>query len=295
VVVHQDNRSGGGDDGQAEDSQRVNQDRVVSSERNDLVRFDAAAGVNQQNSEALALRVEIRILLDVQAPVLGGFLRCVAKLQGVRCGAFAERDDFVFVGLRSEFERFDEVVHSGKVRGEVHGIYGSHGSNEGGGRRGPSRTGPCPPYLVNLCCDLFGGAGGAVVPVGITFIIGGGFRCLGFFLTQGCDGTGEPDFILLLWLLLAPWECLSARVLPAFAGVVPMETKLRKVGAYGLGGLFGKGDPDPLANYFGQFVLFGHPAAEFFEDFFDGQFPVEIALGKIHKGFDLARGRRSEV
>ena len=35
-------------------------------------------------------------------------------------------------------------------------------------------------------------------------------------------------------------------------------------------GRFGKGDPNPFANYFGQFVLGRIPTAKFFEDFLNG-------------------------
>ncbi len=91
----------------------------------------------------------------------------------------------------------------------------------------------------------------------------------------------EPNFILLLWLVLAARKGLTARVLPAFAGVVPMKTKLREIGADGFGWLFGKCNPYPFANYFGQLVLGRHPAAEFFEDFFNGEFAVEVAFGEV--------------
>src|SRR5205823_5717011 len=106
----------------------------------------------------------------------------------------------------------------------------------------------------------------------------------------GGGGGGKPDGIFLAGFLLAARKRLAARVLPAFAGIVPMETKLRKIGAYSFGGRFGKGDPDPFANYFGKLVLLGHPAAEFFEDLFNRKFPVEIAFGKIDVRFDVARG-----
>src|SRR5439155_17061642 len=115
--VHKHKRGGGGDDGQPENGERVNQNRVVSSKRNDLMRFDSAAGVKQQDGKAFAFRVEIGIARNVQAPVFGGFLRGVAKQQGFRRGAFAERYDFVFVGLRVEFEGRDKRGLSVEGRG----------------------------------------------------------------------------------------------------------------------------------------------------------------------------------
>ncbi len=77
---------------------------------------------------------------------------------------------------------------------------------------------------------------------------------------------GEIGGVLFPRLLLAAGQGLAARVLPAFASIVPMEAKLREVGADLLSGLLGEGDPNPLANDFGEFVLAGHPALENRED-----------------------------
>ena len=41
-----------------------------------------------------------------------------------------------------------------------------------------------------------------------------------------------------------------------------MEAKLREVGAERLNRLLGEGNPNPLANYFGEFVRAGYPLAE---------------------------------
>ena len=77
----------------------------------------------------------------------------------------------------------------------------------------------------------------------------------------------------------------SMVTVPAFADVVPVEAKLRELGVYALKGRFGKRNPNPFANYFGEFELLGHPTFQFFEDLLDGEFPVEIAFRKIHIGF----------
>ena len=89
------------------------------------------------------------------------------------------------------------------------------------------------------------------------------------FLAQGGDAGRKPDVVFFAGFLRSAWECFSARVLPAFAGVVPMETNLLKVSAYALGGWFGKGNPDPFSNYFGKVVLRGKPAFKFLQYFFD--------------------------
>ena len=105
-------------------------------------------------------------------------------------------------------------------------------------------------------------------------------------------GHRKPDFVLLAGFLRSARERLPARVLPAFAGVVPMETKLAKVGAYAFNRRFREGNPNPFANYFGKGVLGRHPAAERFEDFFNRQFSVVVAFRKIHIRFcGFLRGR----
>ena len=106
VVVHEDKRRCASHDGQTENADRVDKDRVVRAERNEVMRFDPSAGVKEQDSKAFAFGVEIGVLRQVEAPVLGGLFGCVAKVQGVRRGAFAERYDLVFVGLRVESEGF---------------------------------------------------------------------------------------------------------------------------------------------------------------------------------------------
>ncbi len=55
---------------------------------------------------------------------------------------------------------------------------------------------------------------------------------------------------------------LAAGVLPALAGVVPVEAELRELAAQLLGGRLGEGDPDPLADNFGEVVSLGNPLAE---------------------------------
>ena len=78
------------------------------------MRFDSAAGVEKQHREAFAFGVEIGVGGHVQAPVVGGFLRGVAKLQAFRRGAFPEGDNLVLVGLRVEFEGLNKLVQTGQ-------------------------------------------------------------------------------------------------------------------------------------------------------------------------------------
>src|ERR1039458_1643417 len=81
-----------------------------------------SAGVKQQDGEAFAFRVEIRIARNVHPPVVGCLLRRVAQLQAFGCRTFAQGYNLVFVGLPVESERLNKLVQSGKIRRCVHGL-----------------------------------------------------------------------------------------------------------------------------------------------------------------------------
>ncbi len=114
VVVHEHQRGGGGHDGEAEHWQRVDQERVVGADAEEVVGFDAAAGVEEQHREAFTFGVEGFGLGDVQAPVGGGGFRGIAKGHVVGGAGFAEGNDFVNVGGGSEAEGFDDFVQPGE-------------------------------------------------------------------------------------------------------------------------------------------------------------------------------------
>jgi hypothetical protein len=46
----------------------------------------------------------------MSSPVIGGLRRRLAQLHGIGCGAFPQGNNFPFLGLRREFQRFDDVV-----------------------------------------------------------------------------------------------------------------------------------------------------------------------------------------
>ena len=97
VIVRQYDGGGTGHDCQPEHGDGMHEQGIVSSNRNDVMAFDPAAGVQEQNAKAFTLRIEVRIGRHMQAPVIGGFLRRVAKLQVLGRGAFPQRSHLVFV------------------------------------------------------------------------------------------------------------------------------------------------------------------------------------------------------
>src|SRR4051812_30398085 len=88
----------------------------------------------------------------------------------------------------------------------------------------------------------------------------------------GGDAGREKGAVFFAGLFLTAGEGFAARVLPDFAGIIPVKAKLAEVGADAFNGRFRERNPNPFANYFGKGVLGRHPAAERFEDFFNWQF-----------------------
>ena len=233
----------------------------MGAEGNNLMGFDAAAGVEEQHREAFAFGVEIGVGGHVQAPIVGGFLRGVAKLQGFRRGAFAERDNLILVGLRVEFEGLNKLVQTGQswLRGDIHKML----KGEIVKVEMATSPQPSPPEAERAgkgdrsCGDAVGGEIGCVFLAGVLLAAGKG---------------SAPD-----------WPP-TARVLPTPAGVIPMEAKLREVGAKLFNRLLGEGYPNPFANYFGEFVGAGYPLAESVEDFINRELAVAVAFLEIHVG-----------
>ena len=63
-----------------------------------------------------------------------------------------------------------------------------------------------------------------------------------------------------------------------------MKAKLREVGAKLFNRLLGEGNPNPFANYFGEFVRAGYPLAESVEDFINRELAIAVAFLEIHVG-----------
>ena len=61
VIMREHNGVGGGHNGQPEHFAGVNQNRVLRANANQIMAFDAAAGIEHQDNEAFTLGVEIRM------------------------------------------------------------------------------------------------------------------------------------------------------------------------------------------------------------------------------------------
>jgi len=87
------------------------------------VAFDFAAGVQKQDGQTFAFRVEMGMGGNVQFPVVGGFVGVVAKLQGVGRGTLAQGRYPVFIGAGGKLERLDKRFHAGEKWCGVHGDF----------------------------------------------------------------------------------------------------------------------------------------------------------------------------
>ena len=65
-----------------------------------------------------------------------------------------------------------------------------------------------------------------------------------------------------------------------------MKAELGELAADLLDGLVGEGDPDPLADDFGEVVLGGQPTAQQFEKALGREGAVVLALLEVHIGKD---------
>ena len=116
VVVGQEESGGGGHNGEAEYLERVNQERVVGAYADEVMGFDAAAGVEEEDGKAFAFGVEGFGVGNVQAPIGGGGFWGVAKGHLVGGPGLAEGDDLVNVGRGSEAEGLDDLVQTRQRR-----------------------------------------------------------------------------------------------------------------------------------------------------------------------------------
>ena len=71
---------GTGHDGHSEDLPRMNQHGIENSHSHDGVTLDPPSGVEHQDHEEFDFRIEVRIGLHMQPPVVGRPFRCIAFL-----------------------------------------------------------------------------------------------------------------------------------------------------------------------------------------------------------------------
>jgi len=59
------------------------------------------------------------MLGDVRSPIISGLGRRLAKLHGFGCGTFPQGNNFPFLRLRWEFNRFDDLIRRLKRRVDI--------------------------------------------------------------------------------------------------------------------------------------------------------------------------------
>ena len=65
MIMREYDGGGTGHDGQPEYSERMYEQGIVSSNRNDVMTFDPAAGVQKQHAKAFTLRIEVWVCRNV--------------------------------------------------------------------------------------------------------------------------------------------------------------------------------------------------------------------------------------
>lgn len=90
VIGHTDRGRRVGHDGHSEYIARMHEQGVHGSDAHQLMTADASAGIEDEDREILALGIEVRMCRNVLPPILGRFLRRVAKMEGLRKRAFAQ-------------------------------------------------------------------------------------------------------------------------------------------------------------------------------------------------------------
>ncbi len=118
--MHENEGMRGGRHRQSKHFTTMHQKGVLRADGDKLVSFDAAAGIQQENRQAFAFGVEMRVRSDVQFPILGGLVGRVTLLQGIGRRTLAQRHDLIFVGAGVELERRNQ---RGKKRRGVHGRF----------------------------------------------------------------------------------------------------------------------------------------------------------------------------
>ena len=95
---------------QSENFPRMTKDCIHRANGHQVVTFYASAGVEDEYHQTFTFRIEIWMLGDVRSPIISGLGRRFAKLHGFGCGTFPQGNNFPFLRLRWEFNRFDDVV-----------------------------------------------------------------------------------------------------------------------------------------------------------------------------------------
>jgi len=112
VVVPKNDCGGTGRNCYPENFPGMHKDRIERANGNDVVAFDPAAGVQEQNAKAFALRIEVGVFLHVSAPVFGGFRWRIAQGQLFWCWTFTQGYDLEFMRLGGKAEGLNEFTEA---------------------------------------------------------------------------------------------------------------------------------------------------------------------------------------
>jgi len=117
MVMRPQDGGGGHRDGYPVHFPWMDEDAVHRADGHQMVTLDAPSGVEHQDNETLAIRVEMRVGLDMGPPVGDSAFGCVAEVHVLGHEALAQGSDLPFLGLPapsesgwSEVERI-VVVH----------------------------------------------------------------------------------------------------------------------------------------------------------------------------------------
>ena len=123
LIVHDNQGTGGGDNGNAEHFAGMHQNRVHRADGNNVMPLDAAARIQKQHGQTFTLRVKVGVRGNVHPPIISGLIRRLALLQAVRGRTLPQGGHFVFIRAGGKLKRFHQRFKSRKTWGRIHGRF----------------------------------------------------------------------------------------------------------------------------------------------------------------------------
>jgi hypothetical protein len=122
VIMREHEGGGRGHNGQPKDFAGMNQNRVLRADADQIMAFNTAAGIEHEHNKTFTFDGKIRMRGNMQPPIIGDFLRCIAQLQTLRRWTFPQRSHLKLVRLRKEFEGLDNLEARKQWGLIVHGV-----------------------------------------------------------------------------------------------------------------------------------------------------------------------------